>query len=103
LHIIEQHDLSRTFEYDPELLTQMTPISSFKIPASSKDLDGLSQMTPSSNKSLADVADIELLDTTPPTKGNPRCVPTPSTSPEDIPPAKHSSSKRVKLIKQEKK
>lgn len=96
------HDLSGTSEYDPELLTQQTPISSFKIPANTKDLDGLSQMTPFSNKSLSDVADFELLDTTPPTKGNPRCVPTASTSPADIPPTKHSSSKRVKLIKQEK-
>jgi len=95
--------LSGTAENEPDSLSQLTPLSSFKVPGSSKNKDTLTQLTPTSLISPADlVSDVSPQNTKPAmmivneSSGN-----VPAT--DELIPAKHSSSKRVKLIKQEKK
>jgi hypothetical protein len=67
------------------------------------DWDGLSQLTPLNAMLLAEPSkEKHLAETTPEIPKIPAMLPQPHTD-DDIPPAKHSSSKRVKLIKQEKK
>jgi hypothetical protein len=95
--------MSATSEYDPDHISQITPISNPNNAEAMVDWDGLSQLTPLNNILLA-----EPLVAPAPTQRTPETpkttFPVPQTrNQEAIPPAKHSSSKRVKLIKQEKK
>lgn len=100
---ISTHDLSASSEYDPDGLTQITPISGLKNAGQPMSCESLSQLTPGSFNSVAE-------------KGNAR--PTVEITPHkmaatddfcnagghnEITPAKQTSSKRVKLIKKEKK
>jgi hypothetical protein len=96
--------MSGTSEYDPDQTSsQITPISNPNNADKMVDWDGLSQLTPLNNILLAEpsFAPARTL-TTPETPKATFPVPPPRTH-DEMPPAKHSSSKRVKLIKQEKK
>jgi hypothetical protein len=72
----------------------MTPLSNFKVPGANKNWDNMTQLTPTSNISLADPS---------PTPVKTKVVVPQPTPNDELIPTKHSSSKRVKLIKQEKK
>lgn len=50
---ISTHDLSATSEYDPDTLSQVTPISSFKNAGHPMNCESLSQLTPGSFNSAA--------------------------------------------------
>lgn len=96
-------DLSATSEFDPETLSQMTPMSTFKTAGHSNNLELLDQVTPRSSMFLGGQTSEN-----PPADATPHKLPAAhvvviSTGQDDITPAKGSSSKRVKLIKQEKK
>lgn len=90
------HGLSATSEFDPDSLSQLTPMSSFKnasvmnqiTPTSSKYLGGQTSDDPAAEITLNKVSttDVVVL----------------SAAHADIIPAKASSSKRAKVIKQEK-
>jgi len=86
--------MSAPSEYDPELLNQITTLSKMKNVEVCHKHDSLSQLTPNCLKFVAD--------TTPAKFASPANTAQPDTTNEIIP-AKHSSSKRAKLIKQEKK
>ena len=98
-----QEGMSATSEYDPENLSHMTLISNPKNVESMVDWDGLSQLTPLNNILIAaEPSNTSILVETTPYTPRPTFVPQPRYH-DEMPPAKHSSSKRVKLIKQEKK
>lgn len=97
-------DVSATSEYDPEASSQVTPVSTFKSADFLKDVDTLSQMTPFSNNSLSVDADKHVSGCSTPAATNAvYAAAHPAPPKDDTTPARHSSSKRVKLIKQEKK
>jgi len=89
-----QHQLSASSEYDPEISTQITPLSKMKNVNECTNLESLSQLTPNFNKGMDQAAVVPHVSTD--------VIAEASTHAETTP-AKHSSSKRVKLIKQEKK
>jgi hypothetical protein len=86
--------LSASSEYDPEGMTQTTPLSKMKNVEMCSNLETLSQLTPTVLKTLAESTTDKIISIDVPSM--------PKTHADDTP-AKHSSSKRVKLIKQEKK
>jgi len=100
---IYQQDVFGTADHDPESLSQMTPFSNFKVPGASKNWDTMTQLTPTSNISLAEQLNDHPLDV-PNFSQLKSTDSTPDPTPRDeLIPAKQSSSKRVRLIKQEKK
>jgi hypothetical protein len=94
--------MSATSEFDPETLSQMTPMSTFKTASHSNNIELLNQVTKSSSMFLGGQTSEN-----PPADATPHKLPAAhvviSAGQDDITPAKGSSSKRVKLIKQEKK
>lgn len=100
-YLSSQHDLSASSEYDPDYLSQLTPITGLKNAGHSLSCETLSQLTPGSF-SYAAAAEPPADESTP-HKFAPTDVPAYAGGHNEITPAKHSSSKRVKLIKQEKK
>jgi hypothetical protein len=103
LSICIQNEISGSAEFDPDNLSQLTPLSSLKHSDLSKNWDTLSQLTPTSNNPIAELANDSPVGQNIATKHKSADAgPQTATHHELIPP-KHSSSKRVKLIKQEKK
>jgi len=99
----KHQDLSATSEFDPDSLSQLTPMSTLKNAGHSNNLEVLNQVTPTSSivhcgqRSEAPVAE------TTPSKFPAAHVAVISAGQDEITPAKGSTSKRAKLIKQEKK
>jgi len=94
--------LSGTAENEPDSLSQLTPLSSFKVLGRSKNWDTLTQLTPTSLISPPDLASDVSPHHSKPAKHmvNESSRNLPAT--DELILAKHSFSKRVKLIKQEK-
>lgn len=93
-HTVSTHDMSASSEYDPDSLNQITPLSKMKTVDASQNYESLSQLTPNYLKSVAEATPAQL--------APPNNTAQPDTT-DEITPAKQSSSKRVRLIKQEKK
>lgn len=101
--ILSANEVSGSADFDPETLSQLTPPSNLKHSDTSKNWDALSQLTPTSNYVIAELSNEVPESLKTPAQQKPTDAGTLATAHQDLIPPKQSSSKRVKLIKQEKK
>jgi len=96
-------DLSATSEFDPNGLSQLTPMSTLKNVGHSNNLEVLNQVKPASSiVQCGQLSEAPIAETTH-SKLDAAHVVVISDGHNEITPAKSSTSKRAKLIKQEKK